>query len=104
LGNATRLRCLYLLSRYDEVCVCEIVEALNIGQPTASKALNTLKAVGLVKDERRGSWSYYRLSEDMPEWCLLVVHSTVDALNAAAPYKADALRYRPMEVRNRSGC
>jgi len=84
--------------------VCEIVEALAVGQPTASKALNSLKAVGLVRYERRGSWSYYRLSEEMPDWCLLVVHSTVEALNALDPYEADVLRYRRMEVLDRSGC
>ncbi len=53
---------LKLLER-GELCVCEIMEVLDLGQSTASKHLNILKRAGLVESRKGGTWSYYRLSD-----------------------------------------
>ena len=61
LADAIRLRILGLLwSR--EMCVCEIMVALNLTQPTASHHLRILENVGLVKDRKKGKWVFYSIA------------------------------------------
>lgn len=43
-----------------EVCVCDIVAAFNLSQPTISHHLRILREAGLVDSTRRGTWVYYR--------------------------------------------
>jgi DNA-binding transcriptional ArsR family regulator len=62
LADAIRLRILgLLLSR--EMCVCEVMVALNLTQPTASHHLRILENVGLVKDRKEGKWVFYSISK-----------------------------------------
>jgi len=60
LADKTRLKILMLLD-IREMCVCEIMVALNLTQPTASHHLGILESVGLVKDRREGKWVFYSL-------------------------------------------
>ncbi len=62
ISDPTRVRMLKLLEP-GELCVCDIMEVLDIKQPTASKHLNILKSTGVVESRKQGTWSYYRLSE-----------------------------------------
>ena len=62
LADSTRLRILGLLS-IREMCVCEIMVALNLTQPTASYHLGILENAGLVKDRKEGKWVFYRIAE-----------------------------------------
>lgn len=63
LSDENRLRIIKLLLGCPKsICVCEIVEALNLPQYLISKQLNILKKVGLVQCEKRGKWAYYSLS------------------------------------------
>jgi len=48
-----------------ELCVCEIMDVLDLVQSTASKHLNVLKMSRLVESRKGGTWSYYRLSEKL---------------------------------------
>jgi ArsR family transcriptional regulator len=61
LADKTRLTILTLLKER-ELCVCDIVETLEISQPNASQHLRKLKSAGLVSETRRGNWVYYSLS------------------------------------------
>lgn len=60
LGDETRLRILHLLC-HRELCVCQIVDVLGIGQSKASRHLAHLRNAGLVNDRREGLWMYYSL-------------------------------------------
>lgn len=62
LADATRLRILGLL-KAREMCVCEVMVALNLTQPTASHHLRILENVGFVQDRKRGKWVFYRLAD-----------------------------------------
>ena len=62
LTDPTRLRLLRLL-RQQELCVCELVDALHIPQYKISRHLRRLRAVGLVEARREGRWMHYRLSQ-----------------------------------------
>ncbi len=70
LSDPTRLRCLLLLHGERELCVCELVEALNVSQPLISRHLAHLRGVGIVEDERRGQWVHYRLSPGLGSWVI----------------------------------
>ena len=62
LSDTTRLRVLKLLES-GELCVCDIVTALDMSQPKISFHLNTLKEAGLIKDRKEGRWIHYRLDD-----------------------------------------
>jgi DNA-binding transcriptional ArsR family regulator len=47
-----------------EVCACELVTPLGLSQPTVSHHLKILHEAGLLEREKRGTWVYYRVSED----------------------------------------
>ena len=47
-----------------ELCVCEIIDFLNLSQPAVSHHMKILKQAGLVKDRRDGRWIFYSLDKD----------------------------------------
>lgn len=61
LAHQTRLNILSLLLN-GEICVCKIMEVLDLPQSTASRHLAILKNAGLVVDRREGTWSHYSLA------------------------------------------
>lgn len=65
LADETRLRIMSLLVRHGELCVCDIVEVLEIGQSKASRHLKCLLTAGLVADRREAVWVYYRTSPEL---------------------------------------
>jgi ArsR family transcriptional regulator len=62
LSDRTRLKIMRLLD-IREMCVCEIMVALDLTQPTASHHLGILEAVDLVKDRHEGKWVFYSLKD-----------------------------------------
>ncbi len=43
------------------ICVCEFQDAFGMGQSKVSYHMKKLKDAGLVREERRGKWSFYSL-------------------------------------------
>jgi ArsR family transcriptional regulator len=62
LSDETRLRILKLLE-HGELCVCDIVAALDTIQPKVSFHLSALKESGLIKDRKQGKWIHYSLDD-----------------------------------------
>ncbi len=62
LSEETRLRILKLLQN-GELCVCDIVAALDMVQPKISFHLATLKEAGFIRDRKQGRWTHYRLDD-----------------------------------------
>jgi ArsR family transcriptional regulator len=62
LSEETRLRIVKLLE-HGELCVCDIVAALNMVQPKVSFHLAALKEAGFIKDRKQGKWTHYRLDD-----------------------------------------
>jgi ArsR family transcriptional regulator len=60
LSDRSRLTILALLQVQD-LCVCEIVDIMQMSQPNVSQHMRKLKAGGLVKESKRGQWVYYSL-------------------------------------------
>ena len=83
LSDDTRLKSLLLLREFGELCVCDLTQALALSQPKVSRHLAELKRCGLVSDERRGKWVYYRLAPSLPPWSAEII---VQALAADPDY------------------
>lgn len=63
LSDETRLRILNLLYE-QELCVCDIMETLQISQSKASRHLIYLKNAGLAIDRKQAQWAYYSITKD----------------------------------------
>jgi len=46
------------------ICVCEFEECFEMGQSRVSYHMRKLKDAGLVREEKRGRWSFYSLDEE----------------------------------------
>jgi len=73
LGDVTRLRMMGLL-KHGELCVCDLMEALDLPQSTASRHLSYLKNSQWVVGRRCGKWMYYKLH---PELCNSLFHNSI---------------------------
>ena len=65
LGDPIRLQLVDVLRRHaGKVCVCELTQVFDVGQPTVSHHLKVLREAGIVDSERRGLWAYYYVVPD----------------------------------------
>ena len=84
LGDDTRLKMLAYL-RVRELCVCELTGLVGLSQPAVSEHLRRLKDAGLVVDDRRGTWSFYRLSPDLPAYAAAALGTIPEPLSLHPP-------------------
>ncbi len=61
LADPTRLRILHLLDTR-ELCVGDLVDALQVPQPTASRHLAYLRRLGLITGRKNSYWTFYARS------------------------------------------
>jgi len=61
LSEPVRLRIVYLLLERGELCVCDLVETLELSQSVVSRHLAYLRNNGVVSTRREGVWVYYRI-------------------------------------------
>ncbi|MBS3814353.1 winged helix-turn-helix transcriptional regulator [Candidatus Bipolaricaulota bacterium] len=67
VAHEKRLRILVLLEEFDgNICVCELVDALNTPQYQVSQHLRELRGKDLVRGNRDGTWVYYSINPDLP--------------------------------------
>jgi ArsR family transcriptional regulator len=65
LGDENRLRIMNLfVQSHERLCVCEMVDSLQLPQYTISKALGILRNAGLLNSGKQGTWVYNYLNED----------------------------------------
>ena len=62
LADSNRLLALSLLRNRREMCGCELQAALGVTHATVSHHMHLLESAGLVGSERRGKWTFYRLT------------------------------------------
>jgi DNA-binding transcriptional ArsR family regulator len=62
LADGNRLRVLAALGG-GELCVCQIVELLQLAPSTTSKHMAILRQARLVEGRKEGRWMYYRLAD-----------------------------------------
>ena len=61
LGDPTRVRIVAAL-RHGELCVCELVDALDISQSSLSSHLQICRQAGVLTTRKESRWIYYSLS------------------------------------------
>ena len=61
-GNPTRLKIISLLA-IEDLCVCDICEALDLNQTTVSNQLRILRANNIVKYQKEGKMARYSLTD-----------------------------------------
>jgi DNA-binding transcriptional ArsR family regulator len=64
MGSRTRLLILYCLSQAEELCVCDIANALAMNLSTISHQLRHLRQVGMVAFRSEGKMAFYRLTDE----------------------------------------
>ena len=62
-GDSTRIKILSVLMG-EELCVCDIAEALKMNQSAVSHQLRVLKNAKLIKNRKEGKMVYYALADD----------------------------------------
>ena len=62
-GDSTRIRILTVLFG-EEMCVCDIAEALGMNQSAVSHQLRVLKNAKLIKNRKDGKQVFYSLADD----------------------------------------
>jgi ArsR family transcriptional regulator len=68
LADPARVRIVNVLATCGEpVCICNLVDPLDLSQPTVSHHMKKLVEVGLVEREQRGKWAYFTLNEQAVE-------------------------------------
>lgn len=93
LGDPARLKILSMVAESGELCVCKIVEELDMGQPAVSHHLAKLRYTGLLKSRKQGQWVHYSLNpEVLEENALSFLNALVAASKTAAAGKDDCCK------------
>ena len=87
LGEPLRWRIVELLAA-EELCVCHLVDELDVPQPLVSHHLKVLRDARLVESSKFRYWTYYRLR---PE-ALAPLATTLAAMADTAPPSGDRRR------------
>lgn len=78
LGDEMRLTTLLLILSEQELCVCELMAALEEdSQPKVSRQLAQLKKAGILSDRKARQWVFYSLNPALPLWMKGMLSSTV---------------------------
>jgi ArsR family transcriptional regulator len=104
MSHQLRLRTLMLLHREGELCVCELIHALDVSQPMISRHLAHLREWNIVSDRRQGQWVYYKLHDDLPQWADDVLAASLAGVSEEAPYASDHESLVSMPNRPGSAC
>ncbi len=60
LADPKRIEILQLIANQDgAVCACDVVDHVDLSQPTVSHHLKKLKEAGLLRSRRKGLWVFY---------------------------------------------
>ena len=78
LADETRLLSLLLIEQEGELCVCELMVALDMPQPKISRHLSQLRKTGLLLDRRQGQWVFYQLHPLLNDWMRGVLQTTLE--------------------------
>lgn len=94
LADENRVRVLMVLGPR-ELCVCQIVELLQLAPSTVSKHMSILKQAGLVGSRKEGRWMYYRAAgEDAPVEAREIASTVARLLPLDRQCRDDAKRLR----------
>jgi ArsR family transcriptional regulator len=88
LADTTRLRLLNLMHGR-EICVCYLVEVLDVSQPKISRHLAYLRSAGVVSARREGKWMHYRLVPPSSRHAARILETALDSLSREPQMQRD---------------
>jgi DNA-binding transcriptional ArsR family regulator len=88
LSDENRVRILLFLKE-SELCLCQIIEMLQISAATVSKHISILSMAGLVDIRKEGRWHYYRLTDEPTVAAEAALEFLSKALTNSRPIKED---------------
>ena len=91
LADPIRLRLIHLIAGR-EICVCFLVEIMDMSQPKISRHLAYLRRAGLVAARSDGKWVHYRLTEPADETAAEILRATLRRLRERPEMRRDAAR------------
>ena len=92
IADPTRLRILALVFQVEELCVCQLTDAIDEPQPKISRHLSILRKKDILLGRREGLWVFYRLHPDLPVWAYKSLQTlSLGCLNHQ-PYQDDLVR------------
>ncbi|MCI0471241.1 MAG: metalloregulator ArsR/SmtB family transcription factor [Candidatus Aminicenantes bacterium] len=95
LSDKTRLRIFWVLKKADrELCVCEIIDAIEENQYNVSRHLKILKYSGLVTEQKNGRFVYYAISKAGNRVHKLLLEMVSAISNDTLPYDSKRLLKR----------
>ncbi len=103
LSDENRVRVLMALSS-GELCVCQVIELLQLAPSTVSKHMSILKQAQLTQSTKNGKWVYYRLPSEVPQVAADAVAWAQKHLVSDATVREDArilkaiMKKHPVEV------
>jgi ArsR family transcriptional regulator len=82
LSEPVRVRLVALLLQRDELCVCDLIDAMALSQSVVSRHLAYLRNHALVTASRRGVWMYYQINPDTraslaPLWSMISTNTAL---------------------------
>ena len=83
LSDKNRLLILDMLS-CGEMCACDIMEGLELTQPTISHHMKVLQHAGLVNGDKKGKWIVYSINNEK-------VEGLCDFIRYLTSYKEDCI-------------
>lgn len=83
LGDKNRLAILDMLS-CGELCACDILEGLDLTQPTLSHHMKILQQSGLVTGVKNGIWMNYSINRE-------TIDEIIGFINYHTNYKEDCI-------------
>ncbi|WP_422487112.1 ArsR/SmtB family transcription factor [Gudongella sp. DL1XJH-153] len=90
LADKNRLLILDMLSCGD-MCACDIMEGLELTQPTISHHMKILVKSGVVEGKKAGKWVNYSINHD-------VVEDLSEYINYLTNQKEDCICYRKTKI------
>jgi len=81
LSDPTRLKLFQILFQKQARCVGELVEMLDQPQVTISRHLNHLKKLGILNAVREGTWMWYEMADNLPNWCEDILETTYKTIS-----------------------
>lgn len=102
LTHTIRLKTLMLAHYHGELCVCELMEAIEEdSQPKVSRNPAVLKKAKIITDRKQGQWVFYRINLELPLWAKSVIAQTTEnniPLINNELQRLDKMQHRPDKV------
>lgn len=99
LSDETRLRALRLIAEHGELCVCELVHALEISQPKISRHMATMRDAEIVQPRRHAQWVFYGINPELENWQKRALSAAGDSISDEPAAMNDSRRLAEMQER-----